>query len=248
MSEIVVGIDDSAGAQDALAFAARVAEATGASSRLASAFLYSDVPSRASNEAYREYPARRRAGAAATARGGRRADVAGTEAIADPSPPHALHDLAERIGAALVVVGSTHRGPSAGSCRQHRRALLHGSPCPVAIVPRGLGRKGRSAPSASATTEAMSPGGAAPPRARWPAVRRRAPCHPRLRRGRVGAPALMTIPGYVGVREDYEAMTANASTRRSPRCRMSAEPVFVTGTVGHELAAQSELVDLMVVG
>ena len=55
MSEIVVGIDDSAGAQDALAFATRVAQATGASLRLVSAFPYSDVPSRGANRTYREY-------------------------------------------------------------------------------------------------------------------------------------------------------------------------------------------------
>ena len=55
MTEILVGIDESPGAQEALAFAARVAATAGATLRLASVFPYSDVPSRASNEAYREY-------------------------------------------------------------------------------------------------------------------------------------------------------------------------------------------------
>ena len=55
MTEILVGIDDAPGSQDALAFAARVAATAGASLRLVSAFPYSDVPSRASNEAYREF-------------------------------------------------------------------------------------------------------------------------------------------------------------------------------------------------
>jgi len=54
MSEIIVGIDESPGAQDALEFAARLAEVSGASLRLASAFPYSDTPSRARNEAFRE--------------------------------------------------------------------------------------------------------------------------------------------------------------------------------------------------
>ena len=53
MSEIIVGIDESPGAQDALEFAARLADVSGASLRLASAFPYSDSPSRVSSQAYR---------------------------------------------------------------------------------------------------------------------------------------------------------------------------------------------------
>jgi len=46
MTEILVGIDGSRGAPDALAFAARVAATAGATLRLASVFPYEDVPSR----------------------------------------------------------------------------------------------------------------------------------------------------------------------------------------------------------
>jgi nucleotide-binding universal stress UspA family protein len=59
-------------------------------------------------------------------------------AYASGSPAHALHVAAERLGALAVVVGSTHRGPVGhvlpGSVGER---LLHGSPCPVAIAPRG---------------------------------------------------------------------------------------------------------------
>ena len=48
MSEILVGIDGSDGAQDALVFAQRLAGPTGASLRLASAFPYDNIPSRVS--------------------------------------------------------------------------------------------------------------------------------------------------------------------------------------------------------
>ena len=53
--EIVVGIDDSAGARDALAFATRIATCAGATLRLATAYNYSNAPSRARNETFRRY-------------------------------------------------------------------------------------------------------------------------------------------------------------------------------------------------
>ena len=68
MTEILVGIDDSAGAHEALAFGARLAATGGASLRLVSAFPYSDVPSRASNEAFRECLRERRPERCSTAR------------------------------------------------------------------------------------------------------------------------------------------------------------------------------------
>jgi nucleotide-binding universal stress UspA family protein len=61
-----------------------------------------------------------------------------TRAIAETSPARALHDLAAAAGADLVVVGSTHTGRLGrvlpGSTGEK---LLHGSPCAVAVVPRG---------------------------------------------------------------------------------------------------------------
>jgi len=58
--------------------------------------------------------------------------------VSSSSPAHGLHSLAEEEGAALVAVGSTHHGalgrlvPGGDAER-----LLHGSPCPVAVVPAG---------------------------------------------------------------------------------------------------------------
>jgi nucleotide-binding universal stress UspA family protein len=58
---------------------------------------------------------------------------------ADGSPAHALHDLAEREHASLLVIGSSKRGqlgrvlPGAVTDR-----LLHGAPCPVAVAPAGF--------------------------------------------------------------------------------------------------------------
>jgi len=49
-----------------------------------------------------------------------------------------MHDLAEQLGATAIVVGSSHRGPVGRLLIGDIAAgLLHGSPCPVAVAPRG---------------------------------------------------------------------------------------------------------------
>jgi nucleotide-binding universal stress UspA family protein len=55
------------------------------------------------------------------------------------SPARALHELAEREGALLLVIGSSSRGQlgrvSPGAVTDR---VLHGAPCAVAVAPRGL--------------------------------------------------------------------------------------------------------------
>jgi len=59
--------------------------------------------------------------------------------LGGPSPARVLHEAAVRLDAAMVVVGSTNRGPlgrvAPGSTAER---LLHGARCPVAIAPIGL--------------------------------------------------------------------------------------------------------------
>jgi nucleotide-binding universal stress UspA family protein len=59
--------------------------------------------------------------------------------VASSSAPHGLHDLAEEVDAAVIVVGSRAEGPAerlfAGSTADR---LLSGSPCPVAVAPSGV--------------------------------------------------------------------------------------------------------------
>jgi nucleotide-binding universal stress UspA family protein len=54
------------------------------------------------------------------------------------SAPSALHQAAEREGALLLVVGSTARG-TAGRLFPGSTAdrLMHGAPCPIAVIPPG---------------------------------------------------------------------------------------------------------------
>jgi nucleotide-binding universal stress UspA family protein len=252
MSEIVVGFDDSPGAQDALAFAATVASITGASVRLASAFPYNDIPTRGANRTYREYlradcqEALDRA--AATLEG----IPTSTEAIPDMSPSRALHVLSEQLDPALVVVGSSRRGPVGrvvpGSTGER---LLHGSPCPVAIVPRG------HADAGAIRTVGVGYDGSEESEVALAAAAqfaRRLGASLRVIRvydaTRFGSPALMTIPGEVPFHENYEAQQREGLDEAVAKlpAEVHAETVFIAGAPGPELAAQTEHVDLMIVG
>jgi nucleotide-binding universal stress UspA family protein len=59
------------------------------------------------------------------------------------SPAQGLHDLAEEMGADMLVLGSSHRGAVgrvlAGSVAER---LLHGAPCAVAVAPAGFREHG----------------------------------------------------------------------------------------------------------
>ena len=252
MSEIIVGIDESPGAQDALEFAARLAGASGASLRLASAYPYSDTPSRVSSKGYREELESRAEVLLDVTATATRAPVAGRVAIAHTSPPHALHDLAVQSGAALVVVGSTHRGPVGrvvpGSTGER---LLHGSPCPVAIVPTGY-----SAADPIRTVGVAYDGSDESEAALAAAceLARRFGASLRVIRvydaTRFGSPALMSVPGYADVPGDFERVQREGLDEAVAELPddVRASAVFVAGAAGPELAAQSEHVDLMVAG
>ena len=70
------------------------------------------------------------------------------KAIANPSPSHGLHALAEQEDADLIVVGSTHTGRAGrvlpGSTAER---LLHGAPCPVAVAPNGYAQRSDQQPA-----------------------------------------------------------------------------------------------------
>ena len=140
MSTILIGVDATERSEDAIAFGRRLADAAGATVVVASAFPYSDVPHRASNATYRHALADDARDVALDMRGrleGIPDERAQIRIIANPSPAHALHDLADAERAALVVVGSTHTGHAGrvlpGSTGER---LLHGAPCSVAVVPK----------------------------------------------------------------------------------------------------------------
>ena len=129
---ILVGYDDSDESKDALALGTKLAAATGAELVAAGVFpfdpMWGGEDSRL-RDADEEF-ARKIENAAKSV-------GAEPEAVPSGSPAHGLHELAEEIGADLILVGSAHHGRVgqilAGSTGV---SLLHGSPCAVGIAPR----------------------------------------------------------------------------------------------------------------
>jgi nucleotide-binding universal stress UspA family protein len=250
MSEILVGVDGTASAEDALAFARKLAGATGATLRLATAYPYDDTPSRAANQTYREVL---HADAVALLEGLGEAD-APKVAVADVSPAHALHVLADESDAALVVVGSTHRGPIGrvlpGSTAER---LLHGATCPVAIVPHGYQSHAGDAIRTigvgfDASLESLSALDSASDLARRFGAKLRV-----IRvfdATEVGTPGLAVGPAYAEVYQEVEEHQRGDLDRcvASLPSELSAEGVFLSGSPGPELAEQSHSLDLLVVG
>jgi nucleotide-binding universal stress UspA family protein len=254
MSEILVGIDDSAGTEDALAFARRLADATGARLQLASAYPYEEWPSRVASHEFGAF-LRDEAQSVLDRRAASLGDDAvPTHAIADHSPARALHGLAEHIGAAVIVVGSTHRGVIGrvlpGSTGER---LMHGSPCPVAIAPRGYAAQGSAPIGIVGVGYDTSDESEAALRAAC-RVARSFNAHLRVIRvfdaTRVGTPALMTFPGWEAYNQDYEQDQSEVLERTVATLPddVSAEAMFIAGRPGSELATQSQDVDLMIVG
>ena len=108
---------------------------------VACAFPYSDAPSRASNASFRHALADEAEQTAHDMRErleGIAADRLRIRITANPSPAHALHDIAEAEHVEIIVVGSSHTGRlgrvAPGSTGER---LLHGAPCAVAVVPHG---------------------------------------------------------------------------------------------------------------
>jgi nucleotide-binding universal stress UspA family protein len=131
--KILVGYDNTDESKDALALGKQLAEATGAELVVAGVFqfdpVWGDFDSRF-RDADVDYA--RQIEAAANSEG------AEPEAVPSSSPARGLHELAEEIGADMILVGSAHHGRVgqllAGSTGV---SLLHGSPCAVGIAPRG---------------------------------------------------------------------------------------------------------------
>jgi nucleotide-binding universal stress UspA family protein len=141
---IVAGFDDSPSGFDAVALARQIAAATDA--RLLVAHIYLAAISAIDVVPPPELLEERREAALATVE---RAQFvlhgfSAWDPIAYAAEPAArgLHEVADRAGAELIVVGSTHRHgigrviPGATAER-----LLHGSACPIAIAPAGWRRE-----------------------------------------------------------------------------------------------------------
>jgi nucleotide-binding universal stress UspA family protein len=215
------------------------------------------VPSRAANLTYRDAL---KSDAFATA--GRMSEllsnVAGdrihTAAIANPSPAHALHDIAEAEDASIVVLGSTHTGRAGrvmpGSTAER---LPHGAPCAVAVVPEGyrehshpaitrIGVAYNGTPEATAAVAAAAEAAAA--------LDAELTIIGVIEADIYGAPAMTGGPSYNLLREDIDAAirrgleSAVARIPEGIRC----VDACLEGDPAERLIAASEKVDLLVIG
>ncbi|WP_329193180.1 MULTISPECIES: universal stress protein [unclassified Streptomyces] len=135
---VVLGYDESPGAERALGVALEVAAAFGEPLVL----VYgAAAPGAAGEESRAHREAVRQAGRDALARAVAAADEAGVPSaveVVDEKPAQALLDAAERHGARVVIVGTWGDSPLRGALlgsTPHK--LLHLSPVPVLCVPTG---------------------------------------------------------------------------------------------------------------
>ncbi|GGQ20367.1 MULTISPECIES: universal stress protein [Streptomyces] len=133
---VVLGYDESPGAERALSVALEVATAFGEPLVL----VYGAAAPGSTGEEYRAHrEAVRQAGRSALAHAVEEADAAGvpsTVEVVDERPAQALLDAAERHGARVIIVGSWGDSPMRGALlgsTPHK--LLHLSPVPVLCVP-----------------------------------------------------------------------------------------------------------------
>jgi nucleotide-binding universal stress UspA family protein len=139
---IVVGYDGSQQSDDALALGAALANATGARLLLAGAYGPEDVVSDEALDA-RRADVRERLVAVADALPPDASLQVQRRAVRGSSVAAALQALAEAEDPRALVLGSCHRGAVGrvliGGVAER---LLHGSPCPVVVAPRGLAERG----------------------------------------------------------------------------------------------------------
>lgn len=133
LDRVVVGVDGRQGGHDAIALASQLAAPSG---RLLLANVYggSGGAEEAEDLLARE---RDRAGAALAQVSKQWSIEVETIVHRDGNPAKALHDVAERERAGLLVVGSSHRGAIGRVLLgDHTLTALNGAPCAVAIAPR----------------------------------------------------------------------------------------------------------------
>jgi nucleotide-binding universal stress UspA family protein len=135
---IVVGVDGRDGGRDALSLAGRLALVGGGELVAVRVLPFDYYATRAGAPPYTSI-------AEHDAKGEVEAELraAGLEGevriLSETSPARALHRVAEREHADLIVVGSTHHGRAGRVfAGDDAAAALHGSPCAVAVAPRGL--------------------------------------------------------------------------------------------------------------
>ena len=257
MSTILIGVDDSARSEDAVAFGRRLAIASGARVVLACAYPYEEPVEAPRDPFFRD----RLQETAEQTLADRRPGLAGiaddrvtARSVARYAPARALHETAESEQAGIVIVGSTHTGPAGrvlpGATGER---LLHGAPCPVAVVPHGYGarpdttirRIGVAVDGSPESQSALAAGGD---------LADVLGAHLEVigvySAESYGAPAMMGGPGYNVLRKDIERRQRErlADAVATLPAGIDAEPVPLAGEPVRRLIDRSRDLDLLIVG
>ena len=255
MTTIIVGVDDSPRSEDAIALARALAGAAGAEIVAVCAFPFDDDP-----EAHFNLSVRPLLREHADKTLERICEPLGDDAhvrrlaVADLSPARALQRVARERGAALIVVGSSH---AAQGSRLHpgstAERLLHGAPCAVALAPLGYRLRPHLNVERISVAYDGSPEGA---RALSAAVFVARAAGAPLRVIRVFSrdwpvpPSLRTLPSYLRVTPAAEEAARDELERTVAALPEDvwAEAAFLLGDPARELAMESEVADLLVIG
>lgn len=252
-SVIITGVDGSARDSDALAFAGRLARTLRASILVVHAHAYGRLSGLLGPGEY-ETVVRK---VAESVFGHVAEHLAGLEVsmelVADASPAAALHRLARARDARVLVVGSSERGrvglTSPGSVSER---AVYGSPCPVAVAPRGyededyegaitvgVGFDG-SREADGALAEAVELASAAHARLRLIAVFRA------MAFGSVGIGG--TLPSTSANRALRQELQAHLERAADHIEGIAVDPILLEGDAAERLAEQSEALQMLVVG
>jgi nucleotide-binding universal stress UspA family protein len=175
--------------------------------------------------------------------------------LAGHSVPGTLHRAAEELGAGLLVVGSTERGERSrvvpGSTAER---LLHGAPCPIAVVPHewqpggGLKVLGIAYSDTPEGREALDEGLALAQRARA-SVRVISAVKPRTFGREAGGRPGQEVTSYDAAGSEMEAVAeqiANMARRQAPE--LQVEPDVSAQDAADFIIAASHNVDLLICG
>lgn len=141
LKRIVVGVDGRQGGGDALALATVLQRVTGGEIVAVHVYTYDRTVALADAEAVETVL---QENLLTTLEDELRAADASARPIVqrDPAPARALHAVAEREDADLIVVGSCHRaGVDRVLAGDDAAQALHGTPCAVAVAPRGYAER-----------------------------------------------------------------------------------------------------------
>lgn len=175
-------------------------------------------------------------------------------AIARVSPARALHEAAERLGAAALVVGSTHRAGMRhvlpGGVGER---VLAGAPCPVIVAPRDYAEPDGAAPRIgvafddSAEARLALDTAIALARALDATVTTLTVSEPIEQAPAAMVPGWTIPPGYNEARREHAERVLAAARERVP-AELLGDTRLLIGHPGEQLAQASADVDVLVCG